>query len=90
MKGGQTLVTCSLRPTMLYGEDFQLIKEFWEQCTKMGGVMLAWIPDEVKLSRIYAGERSRRTVKPGSYSYAMCCALLEKSIWYPITEKPLT
>uniref|UniRef100_A0A8C6SAB4 Hydroxy-delta-5-steroid dehydrogenase, 3 beta- and steroid delta-isomerase n=1 Tax=Neogobius melanostomus TaxID=47308 RepID=A0A8C6SAB4_9GOBI len=34
---GKTLVTCSLRPTGIYGEGHELIREFWEQCVQRGG-----------------------------------------------------
>lgn len=55
VKGGQSLVTCSLRPTGIYGEGHELMKEFWEQCVQRGGVLVGGVPDETEHGRVYAG-----------------------------------
>uniref|UniRef100_A0AAV2KE08 3-beta hydroxysteroid dehydrogenase/isomerase domain-containing protein n=1 Tax=Knipowitschia caucasica TaxID=637954 RepID=A0AAV2KE08_KNICA len=55
VQGGQTLCSCSLRPTGIYGEGHQLMREFWEECVRRGGVHVGGIPDQVEHGRVYAG-----------------------------------
>ncbi|XP_066487198.1 3 beta-hydroxysteroid dehydrogenase type 7 [Tiliqua scincoides] len=55
MKDGRQLVTCSLRPTGIYGEDHVLMKEFYEKglCTKR--CMIRSIPASTEHGRVYVG-----------------------------------
>ncbi|KAM9393498.1 LOW QUALITY PROTEIN: 3 beta-hydroxysteroid dehydrogenase type 7 [Pholidichthys leucotaenia] len=52
---GKRLYTCSLRPTGIYGEGHPLIKEFYEQTVKRGGLVVGGIPDHIEHGRVYAG-----------------------------------
>ncbi|QLI60785.1 3 beta-hydroxysteroid dehydrogenase [Scale drop disease virus] len=49
------LRTCALRPTGIYGEGHELIKEFYKMCLERVGVMVSGIPESVKHSRVYVG-----------------------------------
>lgn len=55
VKGEKTLCTCSLRPTGIYGEGHELIKEFYQQGVQRGGIIVGGIPDETEHGRVYAG-----------------------------------
>ncbi|XP_047427130.1 3 beta-hydroxysteroid dehydrogenase type 7 [Mugil cephalus] len=55
VKGGKTLFTCSLRPTGIYGEGHQLIKDFYEMAVQRGGLIIGGIPDHIEHGRVYAG-----------------------------------
>ncbi|XP_072299896.1 3 beta-hydroxysteroid dehydrogenase type 7 [Eucyclogobius newberryi] len=55
VNGGKTLCSCSLRPTGIYGEGHDLLRDFWEQCVSRGGVLVGGIPDETEHGRVYAG-----------------------------------
>uniref|UniRef100_A0A3P9AVX0 Hydroxy-delta-5-steroid dehydrogenase, 3 beta- and steroid delta-isomerase n=1 Tax=Maylandia zebra TaxID=106582 RepID=A0A3P9AVX0_9CICH len=55
VKGGKHLYTCSLRPTGIYGEGHQLIKDFYKQGVQRGGLIVGGIPDHVEHGRVYAG-----------------------------------
>ncbi|XP_005921878.1 3 beta-hydroxysteroid dehydrogenase type 7 [Haplochromis burtoni] len=55
VKGGKHLYTCSLRPTGIYGERHQLIKDFYKQGVQRGGLIVGGIPDHVEHGRVYAG-----------------------------------
>lgn len=56
VKGGKTLFTCSLRPTGIYGEGHQLIKDFYKMAVQRGGLIIGGIPDHVEHGRVYAGK----------------------------------
>ncbi|KAM9746585.1 3 beta-hydroxysteroid dehydrogenase type 7 [Menidia menidia] len=55
VKGGKCLYTCSLRPTGIYGEGHQLIKDFYKQALQRGGLVIGGIPDNIEHGRVYAG-----------------------------------
>ncbi|XP_030592014.1 3 beta-hydroxysteroid dehydrogenase type 7 [Archocentrus centrarchus] len=55
VKGGKHLYTCSLRPTGIYGEGHQLMKDFYQQGVQRGGLIVGGIPDHVEHGRVYAG-----------------------------------
>ncbi|XP_035037417.1 3 beta-hydroxysteroid dehydrogenase type 7 [Hippoglossus stenolepis] len=55
LKGGKCLHTCSLRPTGIYGEGHELIKDFYKQGLKRGGFIVGGIPDSTEHGRVYAG-----------------------------------
>nr|XP_040046460.1 3 beta-hydroxysteroid dehydrogenase type 7 [Gasterosteus aculeatus aculeatus] len=55
VKGGKCLYTCSLRPTGIYGEGHQLIKDFYTQAVQRGGVVVGGVPEDSEHGRVYAG-----------------------------------
>ncbi|XP_029944924.1 3 beta-hydroxysteroid dehydrogenase type 7 [Salarias fasciatus] len=55
VRGGKRLYTCSLRPTGIYGEGHQLMKDFYKQTVQRGGVVIGGIPDHIEHGRVYAG-----------------------------------
>ncbi|KAJ0000992.1 hypothetical protein NQD34_006012 [Periophthalmus magnuspinnatus] len=55
VNGGKMLYTCSLRPTGIYGEGHELLKEFWERCVNLGGVHVGAVPSNTEHGRVYAG-----------------------------------
>ncbi|XP_012681434.2 3 beta-hydroxysteroid dehydrogenase type 7 [Clupea harengus] len=55
VKGGAPLYTCSLRPTGIYGEQHQLMKEFYQNGVRTGGWLIMGIPPETEHGRVYAG-----------------------------------
>uniref|UniRef100_A0A667WRQ2 Hydroxy-delta-5-steroid dehydrogenase, 3 beta- and steroid delta-isomerase n=1 Tax=Myripristis murdjan TaxID=586833 RepID=A0A667WRQ2_9TELE len=55
LKGGSCLHTCSLRPTGIYGEQHQLMKEFYEMGVRTGGWVIQGIPPDTEHGRVYAG-----------------------------------
>ncbi|KAG2464242.1 3BHS7 dehydrogenase, partial [Polypterus senegalus] len=55
VKNGKTLYTCALRPTGIYGERHDLMKQFYERGVKMGGYIPQAIPATVEHGRVYAG-----------------------------------
>lgn len=56
MKGGKCLYTCSLRPTGIYGEGHELIKDFYKLGVQRGGLIIGGVPDHTEHGRVYAGE----------------------------------
>ncbi|XP_019950367.2 3 beta-hydroxysteroid dehydrogenase type 7 [Paralichthys olivaceus] len=55
LKGGKFLHTCSLRPTGIYGEGHELIKDFYKQGAERGGLIIGGVPDKTEHGRVYAG-----------------------------------
>ncbi|KAM8844987.1 3 beta-hydroxysteroid dehydrogenase type 7 [Spinachia spinachia] len=55
VKGGKCLYTCALRPTGIYGEGHQLIKDFYTQAVERGGVVVGGVPEDSEHGRVYAG-----------------------------------
>ncbi|KAF7644503.1 hypothetical protein LDENG_00221010 [Lucifuga dentata] len=55
VKGGNCLYTCSLRPTGMYGEDHQLMKDFYDLAIKRGGLIIEIVPQNTEYGRVYAG-----------------------------------
>ncbi|KAF7225821.1 3 beta-hydroxysteroid dehydrogenase type 7 [Nothobranchius furzeri] len=55
VKGGKCLYTCSLRPTGIYGEGHQLMKDFYKQGAERGGLIIGGIPNHIEHGRVYAG-----------------------------------
>ncbi|XP_063326895.1 3 beta-hydroxysteroid dehydrogenase type 7 [Pelmatolapia mariae] len=55
VKGGKHLYSCSLRPTGIYGEGHQLMKDFYKQGVQRGGLIVGGIPEHVEHGRVYAG-----------------------------------
>uniref|UniRef100_A0A8C5QH22 Hydroxy-delta-5-steroid dehydrogenase, 3 beta- and steroid delta-isomerase 7 n=1 Tax=Leptobrachium leishanense TaxID=445787 RepID=A0A8C5QH22_9ANUR len=53
--GGKTLYTCALRPTGIYGEGHELMKDFYKQGAKTGGRMFRAISPSVEHGRVYVG-----------------------------------
>ncbi|EMP25245.1 3 beta-hydroxysteroid dehydrogenase type 7 [Chelonia mydas] len=54
--GGRWLVTCALRPTGIYGEKHQLMKEFYEKGLQTGRRLLRAIPVSTEHGRVYSYE----------------------------------
>lgn len=59
LKGGSYLHTCSLRPTGIYGEQHQLMKDFYEMGVRTGGWVIQGIPRDTEHGRVYAGESKK-------------------------------
>ncbi|KAJ7989547.1 hypothetical protein DPEC_G00305670 [Dallia pectoralis] len=55
VKRGGCLYTCSLRPTGIYGEQHQLMKDFYQMAVNTGGWMVRGVPQETEHGRVYAG-----------------------------------
>ncbi|XP_074512073.1 3 beta-hydroxysteroid dehydrogenase type 7-like isoform X2 [Sebastes fasciatus] len=55
VKGGKCLYTCSLRPTGIYGEGHQLIKDFYKLGVDRGGMIVGGVPEDSEHGRVYAG-----------------------------------
>ncbi|XP_041092633.1 3 beta-hydroxysteroid dehydrogenase type 7 [Polyodon spathula] len=55
VKGGKTLYTCALRPTGIYGEKHELMRQFYNMGMRTGGWMLRAIPVNIEHGRVYAG-----------------------------------
>ncbi|KAL4617782.1 3 beta-hydroxysteroid dehydrogenase type 7-like [Arapaima gigas] len=55
VKGGLCLYTCSLRPTGIYGEHHQLMREFYQMGVRTGGWVIRGVPRDTEHGRVYAG-----------------------------------
>ncbi|XP_062874765.1 3 beta-hydroxysteroid dehydrogenase type 7 [Trichomycterus rosablanca] len=55
VKGGATMYTCALRPTGIYGEKHQLMKEFYMMGVRTGGWLIRGVPQDTEHGRVYAG-----------------------------------
>ncbi|XP_056143661.1 3 beta-hydroxysteroid dehydrogenase type 7 [Lampris incognitus] len=55
IKGGACLYTCSLRPTGIYGEYHQLMKDFYQNGVKTGGWLIQASLADTEHGRVYAG-----------------------------------
>ncbi|KAM9779766.1 3 beta-hydroxysteroid dehydrogenase type 7 [Neosynchiropus ocellatus] len=55
LRNGKGLRTCALRPTGIYGEGHQLMKDFYTQCVQRGGLLVGGVPDRTEHGRVYAG-----------------------------------
>ncbi|KAM4597732.1 3 beta-hydroxysteroid dehydrogenase type 7 isoform 1-T1 [Polymixia lowei] len=55
VKGGACLYTCSLRPTGIYGEQHQLMKDFYKMGVRTGGWVIRGVPEDTEHGRVYAG-----------------------------------
>ncbi|XP_070778608.1 3 beta-hydroxysteroid dehydrogenase type 7 isoform X2 [Enoplosus armatus] len=54
LKGGKCLYTCSLRPTGIYGEGHELIKDFYKLGVQRGGLVIGGVPEHSEHGRVYA------------------------------------
>ncbi|XP_059122256.1 3 beta-hydroxysteroid dehydrogenase type 7 isoform X1 [Peromyscus eremicus] len=55
VNGGLPLVTCALRPTGIYGEGHQIMRDFYHQGVRFGGRLFRAIPASVEHGRVYVG-----------------------------------
>ncbi|CAO2583431.1 3 beta-hydroxysteroid dehydrogenase type 7 [Lemmus lemmus] len=55
VNGGLPLVTCALRPTGIYGEGHQVMRDFYNQGLRFGGRLFRAIPASVEHGRVYVG-----------------------------------
>ncbi|KAJ8402647.1 hypothetical protein AAFF_G00367300 [Aldrovandia affinis] len=55
VSGEANLYTCSLRPTGIYGEHHQLMREFYETGVRTGGWVVQGVPQDTEHGRVYAG-----------------------------------
>ncbi|XP_032444062.1 3 beta-hydroxysteroid dehydrogenase type 7 [Xiphophorus hellerii] len=55
LKSGKCLYTCSLRPTGIYGEGHQLMRDFYNLAAERGGLVIGGVPDHIEHGRVYAG-----------------------------------
>lgn len=60
VRGGLPLVTCALRPTGIYGEGHQIMRDFYHQGLRLGGRLFRAIPASVEHGRVYVGEACAR------------------------------
>ncbi|KAF6124787.1 hydroxy-delta-5-steroid dehydrogenase, 3 beta- and steroid delta-isomerase 7 [Phyllostomus discolor] len=51
--GGLPLVTCALRPTGIYGEGHQIMRDIYHQGLRLGGRLFRAIPASVEHGRVY-------------------------------------
>lgn len=56
VQGGKRMYTCALRPTGVYGDGDELIRDFYKQCVQRGGVVITGVPEHIEHGRVYAGE----------------------------------
>ncbi|XP_042248195.1 3 beta-hydroxysteroid dehydrogenase type 7 [Thunnus maccoyii] len=55
VKDGKRLYTCSLRPTGIYGEGHELIRDFYKNGAERRGLIIGGVPDSTEHGRVYAG-----------------------------------
>lgn len=55
--GGKRLYTCALRPTGVYGDGDELMRNFYMQCVQRGGLVVQGIPEHIEHGRVYAGKK---------------------------------
>ncbi|XP_069591150.1 3 beta-hydroxysteroid dehydrogenase type 7 [Ranitomeya imitator] len=55
IKGGKTLYTCALRPTGIYGEGHELMRQFYQRGLKKGRRVFRAIPSSTEHGRVYVG-----------------------------------
>ncbi|XP_075420907.1 3 beta-hydroxysteroid dehydrogenase type 7 [Tenrec ecaudatus] len=55
VRGGLPLVTCALRPTGIYGEGHQIMRDFYRQGLRLGSRLFRAIPASVEHGRVYVG-----------------------------------
>lgn len=60
VRGGLPLVTCALRPTGIYGEGHQIMRDIYHQGLRLGGRLFRAIPASVEHGRVYVGEARAR------------------------------
>lgn len=52
--------TCALRPTGIYGEGHDLMKAFYREAVKRGGMVIGGVPKHSEHGRVYAGSTNRQ------------------------------
>ncbi|XP_064843728.1 3 beta-hydroxysteroid dehydrogenase type 7-like [Oncorhynchus masou masou] len=52
---GACLYTCSLRPTGIYGEQHQLMRDFYQMGVRTGGWIIRGVPKDTEHGRVYVG-----------------------------------
>ncbi|KAJ8344627.1 hypothetical protein SKAU_G00288200 [Synaphobranchus kaupii] len=55
VSGGACLYTCSLRPTGIYGEHHQLMRDFYEIGVRTAGWVIQGVPQDTEHGRVYVG-----------------------------------
>ncbi|XP_062956173.1 3 beta-hydroxysteroid dehydrogenase type 7 isoform X3 [Cynocephalus volans] len=55
VRGGLPLVTCALRPTGIYGEGHQIMRDFYRQGLRLGGRLFRAVSASVEHGRVYVG-----------------------------------
>ncbi|KPP61570.1 3 beta-hydroxysteroid dehydrogenase type 7-like [Scleropages formosus] len=55
VSSGKHLYTCSLRPTGIYGEKHELMRQFYEKAVRNRGCLINGIPRNTEHGRVYAG-----------------------------------
>lgn len=53
-------MTCALRPTGIYGEGHQVMRDFYHQGLRFGGRLFRAIPASVEHGRVYVGKDRQR------------------------------
>lgn len=62
VQGGKRMHTCALRPTGVYGDGDELIRDFYKQCVQRGGVAIHGVPEHIEHGRVYVGETDAAAV----------------------------
>lgn len=76
------MYTCALRPTGVYGDGDELIRDFYKQCVQRGGVVVQGVPEHIEHGRVYVGEA-------GEHQQRALCFLF-RPLKGPKAEAPLS
>lgn len=67
-------MTCALRPTGIYGEGHQVMRDFYHQGLRFGGRLFRAIPASVEHGRVYVGKDGERQRESGARGPALTVA----------------
>lgn len=81
VNGGLPLVTCALRPTGIYGEGHQVMRDFYHQGLRFGGRLFRAIPASVEHGRVYVGKDRQRQRESGARGLALTVAESRVYAW---------
>lgn len=77
VNGGLPLVTCALRPTGIYGEGHQVMRDFYNQGLRFGGRLFRAVPASVEHGRVYVGKGRARQREPESRARGLALKVAE-------------
>ncbi|XP_037066138.1 3 beta-hydroxysteroid dehydrogenase type 7 isoform X3 [Peromyscus leucopus] len=69
VSGGLPLVTCALRPTGIYGEGHQVMRDFYNQGLRFGGRLFRAIPASVEHGRVYVAAHLPPSLLAGNVAW---------------------
>lgn len=81
VNGGLPLVTCALRPTGIYGEGHQVMRDFYHQGLRFGGRLFRAIPASVEHGRVYVGKDRGRQGESRARGLALKVAEAQVYAW---------